>query len=121
MVKKPEESDRPALSQRRMKVIESWNEVPGFASEDEEAAYWAAHDLSAGLLDQMQPIPVDGGGELPPARAGRTHPVSVRLDDDILRRLKMLAARKHKGYQSLLKEFVVERLYEEEKREGLIA
>ena len=27
---------------------------------------------------------------------------------------------KGKGYQTLLKEFVVERLYEEEKREGLV-
>ena len=45
----------------------------------------------------------------------------ARLDSDILRRLKALAAKKRKGYQSLLKEFVVERLYEEEKREGLIA
>jgi hypothetical protein len=25
-----------------------------------------------------------------------------------------------KGYQTLLKEFVIERLYEEEKREGLV-
>jgi hypothetical protein len=31
-----------------------------------------------------------------------------------------LAAKKHKGYQTLLKEFVVERRYEEEKREGLL-
>jgi hypothetical protein len=27
---------------------------------------------------------------------------------------------KNKGYQTLLKEFVVERLYEEEKREGIL-
>jgi len=38
-----------------------------------------------------------------------------------LRRVKALAARRGKGYQTLLKEFVVERLYEEERREGLIA
>jgi hypothetical protein len=34
--------------------------------------------------------------------------------------MKALAHRRHKGYQTQLKEFVVERLYEEEKREGLI-
>jgi predicted transcriptional regulator len=107
-----------------MKAIESWDEVPAFASEDEEAAFWATHDTGKALLDQMQPAPLDGGGELPPARLTsphpRTRPVSVRLDDDILRRLKALAAKKHKGYQSLLKAFLVERLYEEEKREGLL-
>jgi hypothetical protein len=36
-----------------------------------------------------------------------------------LARLKRLARKRHKGYQTLLKEFVIERLYEEEKREGL--
>ncbi len=37
-----------------------------------------------------------------------------------LARLKRLARKRHKGYQTLLKEFVIERLYEEEKREGLL-
>jgi hypothetical protein len=31
-----------------------------------------------------------------------------------------MAKLKHKGYQTMLKEFVLERLYEEEKREGLL-
>jgi hypothetical protein len=31
-----------------------------------------------------------------------------------------VARKKHKGYQTMLKEFVVERLYEEEKREGML-
>jgi predicted transcriptional regulator len=44
----------------------------------------------------------------------------VRFDDSTVRRLKVLAERRHKGYQTLLKEFVAERLYEEEKREGLV-
>jgi hypothetical protein len=107
-----------------MKTIESWDEVPAFADENEEAEFWATHDLGKRLLDQMQPVPLNGGGVLPPARAplasSRTRPISVRLDDDVLQRLKVLAARKNKGYQSLLKEFVVERLYEEEKREGIV-
>ena len=37
----------------------------------------------------------------------------------IIQRAKVLAARRHIGYQTLLKEFVIERLYEEEKRAGL--
>ena len=114
---------------RRLKApmitINNWDEVPVFANEDEEAAFWATHDTGPALLEQMQPVPLDGGGELPPARPAatfaRTRPVSVRLDDDVLRRLKAVATHKHKGYQTLLKEFLVERLYEEEKREGLIA
>jgi hypothetical protein len=53
-------------------------------------------------------------------RPGRTTPVAVRFDQFTLRRLKALAALRNTGYQTLLKEFVSERLYEEEKREGII-
>jgi len=54
------------------------------------------------------------------ARSARTHPVAIRFDDSTLDRVRALARRRHKGYQTLLKEFVVERLYEEEKREGMV-
>jgi hypothetical protein len=53
-------------------------------------------------------------------RPGRTTPVAIRFDQFTLTRLKALAALRNTGYQTLLKEFVVERLYEEEKREGII-
>jgi len=53
-------------------------------------------------------------------RRGRTTPVSIRLDRFKLRRLKSLAALRNTGYQTLLKQFVVERLYEEERRAGII-
>jgi hypothetical protein len=42
-----------------------------------------------------------------------------RSDEHTLARLKRLARKRHKGYQTLLKEFAIERLYEEEKLEGL--
>jgi hypothetical protein len=107
-----------------MKTIESSDEVPQIATEDEEAAFWATHDLDRRLLDRMQPIPADGDGVLPPARAAvplsRTHAVLVRLDEDVLARLRVLAMRKRKGFQALLQESIVERVYEEEKREGIV-
>jgi hypothetical protein len=53
-------------------------------------------------------------------RPGRTTPIAIRFDQFTLGRLKALAAARNTGYQTLLKEFVVERLYEEEKREGII-
>jgi hypothetical protein len=53
-------------------------------------------------------------------RPGRTTPVAIRFDQFTLKRLKALAALRNTGYQTLLKEFVVERLYEEEKRAGII-
>jgi hypothetical protein len=53
-------------------------------------------------------------------RPGRTTPVAIRFDPFTLKRLKALAALRNTGYQTLLKEFVIERLYEEEKRQRII-
>jgi hypothetical protein len=53
-------------------------------------------------------------------RPSRTTPIAIRFDQFTLMRLKSLAAARNTGYQTLLKEFVVERLYEEEKRAGII-
>jgi predicted DNA binding CopG/RHH family protein len=54
-------------------------------------------------------------------RPSRTTPIAIRFDQFTLQRLKALAAARNTGYQTLLKEFVIERLYEEEKREGIIS
>lgn len=97
-------------------TITSLDEIPRFRSEQEEATYWQTHELSEELWKAL-PEPLDE--ELPPTRP-RTRSVAVRFDDSTLERLKALALRRHKGYQTLLKEFVIERLYEEEKREGLV-
>jgi predicted DNA binding CopG/RHH family protein len=98
-----------------MKRIHSLAEIPRFETEAEEVEFWETHCLGDELLAQMGPIPED---EVPIRR--RTRPIAVRFDEDIIGRMKTLAARKGKGYQSLLKEFVVERLHEEEKREGIV-
>lgn len=66
----------------------------------------------------MKPVPLTRGEQT--VRSARTHPVAIRFDDSTLERVRALAHRRHKGYQTLLKEFVAERLYEEEKREGII-
>ena len=114
-----------ARTARRMQVVNRWEDVPQFASEAEEHTFWSTHELGPALLAQMGSPEPDS---VPPPRPRadsadqpRTRPIAIRLDRDVLRRLRALAARKGKGYQTLLKEFVLERLYEEEKREGLLA
>ena len=97
-------------------VIHRMDEIPAFCSEAEEADYWATHTFSDELWDQGEPLDED---EVPPPRP-RTKPVAIRFDEHTILRAKALAGKRHKGYQTLLKEFVMERLYEEEKREGLI-
>jgi hypothetical protein len=104
------------MVKRQMTIIHSWDEVPAFSSEAEESEWWGSHGLGEELLNQMQ-SPAEG--ELPPPRP-RTRSITLRVDEVTLRRIKALAARQHTGYQTLLKKFVTERLYEEEKREGLV-
>jgi ribonuclease HI len=50
-----------------------------------------------------------------------TKPLLLHLDEDVLRRIKAVAEAKGKDHETLAKEFIVERLREEEKREGLLA
>ncbi len=97
-------------------IIHDVGTIPAFADEDEEHAFWATHELAPELWEGAEPPEAD---ELPPSRSV-TRPVAIRFDEHTLARIKTLARRRHKGYQTLLKEFVTERLYEEEKREGLL-
>lgn len=99
-----------------MKVIHRVDEIPVFATEAEEAAFWAEHEIGDDLWDRLPVVPEE---ELPPPRP-RTRPIGIRFDESTLRRLKVLAARRRTGYQSMLRDFVTERLYEEEQREGLV-
>lgn len=55
-----------------------------------------------------------------PRQPKATYVTTLRLDEDMEKRLKHVAALKKVPYQTLFKQFVAERLYEEEKRLGVI-
>jgi hypothetical protein len=103
----------------RLIEVNSWKDVPAFASEAEEADFWASHSFGPGLTAEAEAGTLDLEDVLPPPR-GRTVPVSLRFEPSTINRLKALARRRNTGYQTLAKEFIAERLYEEEKREGII-
>lgn len=100
----------------RMIPLKNPSEVPLGMGEKEAREFWDTHEITEEYLEKAGSTPEDA---LPPSRP-RTKPVAVRFDEDVLARLKTLAESKGKGYQTMLKEFVVERLYEEEKREGIL-
>jgi len=104
-------------SRESQKEIQSWDEVPVLASEEEERAFWRTHTLGEKLLAQIAKGPPDP--DLPPPRR-RTgaQPISVRVDADLLRRLKVIARERNVGYQTLLKQWLAERLAVEEAREA---
>jgi hypothetical protein len=91
----------------------------GLQRASREMAKRAEEQLKAELAEAEER---ERGGHAtrPPRSRGRTTPIAVRFDEFTIKRLKDLAASRNTGYQTLLKEFVVERLYEEEKRERII-
>lgn len=62
---------RPA---RRFKLIHSLDEIPEFASEDEEHRFWSTHELADELWDQAEPLPEDVEQALERARQARRAP-----------------------------------------------
>jgi hypothetical protein len=97
--------------QSEMIEIQSWDEVPDFRTEEEEAAYWETHALGEALLSGR----ADEGDDprLPPPRGRKHHRaemISLRLDPLLLRRIKQLAAEHGIRYQTMLKQWLAERV-----------
>lgn len=97
-------------------IITDTSQIPAFESEAEEVALWNTHALAEHLLKPEH----KEADFLPPPRPRKSTPTSIRLGTDLEQRLRVLAERKNTTYQTLLKEFVLERVYEEEKRLKII-
>lgn len=98
--------------------IHSPDEIPAFASEREEAEFWDTHSLGDEFWENA-PALADLDPPLPFVRdEGSEATITIIIDRDVLDRLKALARRRRTAYQMLVKQFVLERLAEEEQREG---
>jgi hypothetical protein len=95
----------PRRAHSPLTPIDGREEIPAFSSEAEEADFWSTHSFGPDLLDEFT-APTDE--EAPPAR--RTRPITVRLDEDVLARIKRLAAQQQKPYQRLMKEMLLVQL-----------
>lgn len=98
----------------QVKPIDNLKDIPANLSDEEQIKFLEEHGVSEKFLDTAEEASED---ERP---RPRTKPINVRFDDFTLGRLKAMAERRNLGYQTLLKTFVLERLYEEEKREGAL-
>ena len=81
--------------------------LPVFSSEDEERAFWATHD-SSDYVDWGK-----GSRRTFPALKPTLRTISLRLPEAMIGQLKVLANKRDIPYQSLLKQFLAERLQEE--------
>lgn len=81
--------------------------LPKFKSEDEESAFWAAHDVTD-YIDLAKAKRTIFPNLKPSSRS-----VPVRFPVFLIERLKYLANKRQVSYQSLLKIFLSERIDKE--------
>ena len=81
--------------------------IPPFASEDDERHFWANHD-STEYIDWSA-----GRRRSFPKLRPTLRTISLRLPEAMIGNLKVIANKRDIPYQSLLKQFLAERLQQE--------
>ncbi len=84
-------------------VIRAWKDVPALDSEDDERAFWSKHQLDARLMQMSM--------HRPDVRESTT--ITLRFDPRMLSRIKRIARRRYLNYQSMIKQWLSERLEQE--------
>ena len=80
------------------------DQLPAFASEEEERDFWADHD-STDYVDWSRAERV-----ILPNLKPSTRTISLRLPEHMLDEIRMLANKRDVPYQSLMKSFLADRL-----------
>ena len=95
-----------------MNTIANWDEVPLFDSEQAEATFWAENRPDLRLMEAA----VVAGSEL-----SESVTITLRMDPRMLARIKRLARSRYLNYQSMMKQWLSERMENElrEREPGL--
>ena len=89
-----------------MNQISDWEEVPQFDGENAEAVYWA----NTGVAPRLMELALAQSGE-----GIESVTISLRMDPRMLSKIKRLARSRYLGYQSMIKQWMSERLEQETK------
>ncbi len=87
-----------------MNVLTSWDEVPLFDNEEAEAAYWADCRVDLRLMEAA----VVAGSE-----TSESVTITLRMDPRMLAKIKRLARSRYLNYQSMIKQWLSERMEQE--------
>ena len=87
-----------------MQAIAKWEEVPIFDSEEAEADFWAENRPDLRLMEGA----VAGNSEV-----GESVTITLRMDPRMLARIKRLARSRYLNYQSMIKQWLSERMESE--------
>jgi hypothetical protein len=86
-----------------MQPISRWSDIPAFDDEEAEARFWETHELEARLMA--------GSIHEPDSRESTT--ITLRFDPRMLSRIKRIARSRFLNYQSMMKQWLAERLEDE--------
>ena len=87
-----------------MQTIANWEDVPLFDSEAAEADFWAENRPDLRLMEAA----VAGGAEV-----SESVTITLRMDPRMLARIKRLARSRYLNYQSMIKQWLSERMEQE--------
>lgn len=88
-----------------MRAIAKWEDVPMFDSEDAEADFWAEHRPDLRLMESAL---AGSAGD-----AAESVTITLRIDPRMLARIKRLARSRYLNYQSMIKQWLSERMEDE--------
>jgi predicted DNA binding CopG/RHH family protein len=91
-----------------MDVVIEWEEIPPFACEHDEAKFWQLHRLDSKLMERS----VVGADQ------SESTTITLRIDPRMLARIKRLARSRYLNYQSMIKQWVSERMEDELRDRG---
>ena len=91
-----------------MDIVTDWETIPTFNCEHDEARYWMTHRIDAKLMDQS----------IAGADQSVSTSITLRIDPRMLARIKRLARSRYLNYQSMIKQWISERLEGEFRERG---
>ena len=86
-----------------MNTVTSWSQVPKFDSDEQEAAFWGNTQLDPRLMN----------ASLLKTDTRESTTITVRFDPRMLARIKRIARSRYLNYQSMIKQWLAERLEKE--------
>ena len=87
-----------------MRAIANWEEVPLFDNEEAEAEFWAENKPDLRLIEAA----LAG-----PSESSESVTITLRIDPRMLARIKRLARSRYLNYQSMIKQWLSERMEQE--------
>ena len=91
-----------------MNSISDWNDVPDFESDEAEHKFWSNTSLNPRLINASL--------HAPDSKESTT--ITLRFDPRMLSRIKRIARSRFLNYQSMMKQWLAERMEEEMRRSG---